>query len=153
VELNKNPFGIELPRPDEFTRKNLTFLVLLENEQSKDIYDLPLTYSLEMGVVRWEDAEGIRTISLRDNEELSGLWEPMTAERFTYLMTTLHPTFTRETHKYQRCLLNISPEGQILKSDSDEDLEFTSLAYFPRPVGRDGKEGWEYWDTLLAPDN
>jgi hypothetical protein len=105
----------------------------------KDVYDLPSTYSLETGVVRWEDAEVLHAISLRDNEELSNLWEPMTAERFTYLMTTLHPTFTREPDSYRRCVLAISPEGQILKSDSDEDLEYTSLPYFPRPVGREEK--------------
>ena len=75
----------------------------------------------------------------------------MTAERFTALMATLHPTFTRETHKYQRCVLNISPEGQILKSASSEDLQFTSLAYFPHSVDKEKEDGWRYWDTLLAP--
>jgi hypothetical protein len=152
VELDKTPSGIQLPDPDDFTRKSLTFLALMDFTTGKDIYDLPLTYSLETGVVRWEDVEGVHTISLRDNEELSQLWEPITAERFTYLMATLHPTFTRETHRYSRCLLNISPEGQILKSASDKDLEFTSLTYFPRLIGREEKEGWEYWDDLLDPE-
>jgi hypothetical protein len=151
MRLNENLSGMELPQPDDLARKNLTFLVLFEDEQTKDVYDLPLTYSLETGVVRWEDAEGHHTISLRDNEELSVLWEPMTAEKFTYLMTTLHPTFTRGIHKYRRCVLDVSPEGQILKSASDEDLEFTSLAYFPHPVDKDTQDGWRYWDTLLAP--
>lgn len=151
MQLNETLSGMELPDPEDFTRKNLTFLALFENEQTKDVYDLPLTYSLETGVVRWEDAQGHHTISLRDNEGLSELWEPMTAERFTHLMATLHPTFTRGTHKYQRCLLDVSPEGQILKSASSEDLEFTSLAYFPHPVDKDKEDGWEYWDTLLAP--
>jgi hypothetical protein len=151
VELDKTPSGIQLPNPDDFARKSLTFLVLMDSTW-KDIYDLPLTYSLETGVVRWEDAEGVHTISLRDNEELSQLWEPMTPERFTYLMTTLHPTFTRETDRYSRCVLNISPEGQILKSDPRKKLEYTSLTYFPRLIGREEKEGWHYWDDLLDPE-
>jgi hypothetical protein len=141
---------MELPRPDDLTRRNLTFLVLFANEQTKDAYDLPLTYSLETGVVRWEDAQGIHTIPLRDNEELLKLWEPMTAERFTYLMATLHPTFTQGIHRYRRCLLDVSPEGQILKSTSDGDLGFTSLAYFPHPIHKDHEDGWRYWDTLLG---
>jgi hypothetical protein len=152
MRLNENLSGIKLPNPEDFARKSLTFLVLMDFTKWKDIYDLPLTYSLETGVVRWEDAAGVHTISLRDNEELSGLWEPMTPERFTYLMTTLHPTFTRETDRYRRCLLNISPEGQILKSDPRKKLEYTSLTYFPRPIGREEKEGWEYWDDLLDPE-
>ena len=152
MELDQTPSGIKLPRPDDFTRKSLTFLVLMDSTMWKDVYDLPLTYSLETGVVRWEDAEGVHTISLRDTEELSKLWEPMTAERFTYLMTTLHPTFARETDRYSRYLLTISPEGQILKSDSDKDLQFTSLTYFPRLIGREEKAGWQYWDDLLDPE-
>lgn len=152
MELDKTPSGIELPQSYDFTRKSLTFLVLMDFATSKDIYDLPLTYSLETGVVRWEDAEGIHTISLRDTEELSKLWEPMTPERFTYLMTTLYPTFTRETDRYQRGLLNISPEGQILKSDPRKRLEYTSLTYFPHLIGREEKEGWHYWDDLLNPE-
>ncbi|MGH3696688.1 MAG: hypothetical protein ACRDRX_22330 [Pseudonocardiaceae bacterium] len=151
MRLDENLSGIKLPDPDDFSRKNLTFLVLFDDEQTKDVYDLPLAYSLETGVVRWEDSRGIHTISLRDNEELAGLWEPMTAERFTYLMATLHPTFTRGIHRYRRCVLDVSPEGQILKSASGEDLEFTSLAYFPRPVDKDKEDGWRYWDVLLAP--
>jgi hypothetical protein len=98
MQLDENFSGIKLPDPGDLVTKNLTFLTLMDYTKWKDIYDLPLTYSLETGVVRWEDTQGIHTISLRDNEELSGLWEPMTAERFTYLMTSLHPTFTRETH-------------------------------------------------------
>ena len=152
MELDKTSSGIALPGPDDFVRKSLTFLVLMDYTAWKDIYDLPLTYSLETGVVRWEDTEGVHTVSLRDTEELSQLWEPMTSERFTYLMATLHPTFARETHRYSRCVLNISPEGQILKSDSGKDLEYTSLTYFPRLIGREGKEGWEYWDDLLDPE-
>ncbi|HKR50883.1 MAG TPA: hypothetical protein VJT72_15125, partial [Pseudonocardiaceae bacterium] len=152
MELDKTPSGIELPNPDDFTRKSLTFLVLMDSTTWKDIYDLPLTYSLETGAVRWEDTAGIHTVSLRDTEELSQLWEPMTAERFTYLMTTLYPTFARETDRYSRCLLNISPEGQMLKSASGKDLEYTSLTYFPRLIGREEKEGWEYWDDLLDPE-
>lgn len=151
MRLNENFSGMKLPGPDGFARKNLTFLTLLDNEQSKDVYDLPLTYSLEMGVVRWEDTQGIHAVSLRDNKELSKLWEPMTAERFTCLMATLHPTFIREVDRYQRCVLDVSPEGQILKSGSDEDLEFTSLAYFPHPVDKDKEDGDRYWDILLAP--
>lgn len=153
MQLKENISGIELPYPDDFTRKTLTFLALMDYTKWKDIYDLPLTYSLETGVVRWEDTEGSHEVSLRDNEELCDLWEPMTAERFTYLMATLHPTFTREAHRYRCCVLNVSPEGQILKSTSDKDLEFTSLTYFPRPVGREGKEGWEYWDDLIDPED
>jgi hypothetical protein len=152
MRLNENLSGMKLPNPEDFARKSLTFLVLMDFTKWKDIYDLPLTYSLETGVVRWEDAAGVHTISLRDNEELSGLWEPMTPERFTYLMTTLHPTFTRETDRYRRCLLNISPEGQILKSDPRKKLEYTSLTYFPRPIGKEEKEGWQYWDDLLDPE-
>jgi hypothetical protein len=152
MRLNKNLSDMELPDPEHFTRETLTFMVLIDNGIWKDIYDLPLAYSLETGVVRWEEAEGVHTISLRDNEELSDLWEPMTAERFTYLMTTLHPTFTREAHRYRRCALAISPEGQILKLDPYGNPEFTSLTYFPRPVGREEKEGWEYWDNLLDPE-
>lgn len=151
MRLDENLSGMTLPDPEVFARKNLTFLVLFEDEQTKDVYDLPLTYSLETGMVRWEDARGIHTISLRDNEELAGLWEPMTAERFTYLMATLHPTFTRGIHRYRRCVLDVSPEGQILKSASDEDLEFTSLAYFPHPVDKDKEDGERYWDVLVAP--
>ncbi|MGH3874926.1 MAG: hypothetical protein ACRDSR_26060 [Pseudonocardiaceae bacterium] len=152
MRLNENLSGMELPNPEDFARKPLTFLVLMDLTTRKDIYDLPLTYSLETGVVRWEDTAGVHTVSLRDNEELSKLWEPMTAERFTYLMTTLHPTFTREIDRYQRCVLTISPEGQILKSDPRKELEYTSLTYFPRLIGREEKEGWKYWDDLLDPE-
>lgn len=151
MELNKSSSGIELPEPEDFARKNLTFLVLFDNEQTKDVYDLPLVYSLDTGIVKWEDAQGIHTISLRDNEELSKLWEPMTAQRFTCLMTTLHPTFTREIYRYRRCVLDVSPEGQILKSTSDQNLEFTSLSYFPHPVDKDREDGDRYWDVLLGP--
>lgn len=149
MRLDENLSGIRLPNADDFANKNLTFLVLFEEERTNDVYDLPLAYSLETGVARRKDAHDIHTISLRDNEELLKLWEPMTPERFTYLMATLQPTFTRETDKYQRCILNISPEGQILKSDSDQDLQFTSLAYFPASIDDDENEGWHYWDTLV----
>jgi hypothetical protein len=150
VRLDENISGIRLPDADDFASKNLTFLVLFVKDDIQDVYDLPLTYSLETGVVRWEDIHGIHTVSLRDNEELTELWEPMTPERFTALMATLQPTFTREADRYQRCILNITPEGQILKSDSDEDLQFTSLAYFPTSIDDDKNEGWDYWDILLG---
>ena len=73
---NETPLGIKLPTADDFSGETLTFLVLFENEQTKDVYDLPLAYSLETGVVRWEDSKGIHTISLRGNEELSTCGSP-----------------------------------------------------------------------------
>lgn len=131
-------------RPGNFKATNLVFYAIM----GADLHDLPVVYSLETGVVSWDEGRERHTVSLRHDLELSLLWEPMTPEKFNYLMAILYsvPDYEGFTD-HDLHALSISPEGHVIKA-SPGLVEETTLARFPSSVGSSDARGrWKIiWD-------
>lgn len=131
-------------RPGNFKATNLVFYAIM----GADLHDLPVVYSLETGVVSWNEGRERHTVSLRRNPEIFLLWEPMTPEKLNYLMAILYsvPDYEGFTD-HDLHALSISPEGHVIKASTGL-VEETTLARFPHSVvSSDARSRWKKYGT------
>lgn len=114
----------ELPAYHKAITEHLTFYVLDAPDSADDPqepFTVPRTaavaYNLDSGRLAWQRGNQWHQLDLRDgqHEDLRDALEPMTAEKFWLLATTLRPTRLEQAQDMEFGVVSVAPDGILLR--------------------------------------